>query len=320
MPVPFGRLAGILLTLAIPLISACINSGPAATSTPTAVGAPKVQLTVAPRSMEGNIVYHNKVGIDYQIFTRELGSGKSVQLTKAGNNIEPAWSPDGKQIVYSCKTAEYYQLCIMNADGTGNKQITDRPFDHWGSDWSPDGKSIVLVTNDEKPSKISILDVASGSIRRVMKADGGESAPKWSPDGSRILYTANRRNFYDTQFIFSIKPDGTDDKAITDGGRDDRGSWSPDGKKIVFRREVEQSSMYSGVELMVSDADGKNAKRLTFNTWTDDWPVFSPDGKWILYTTDFENNQNLTIIPVEGGEPSPLASPAVIGRGPRWIK
>ncbi len=74
------------------------------------------------------------------------GTGTPQRLT---NNAEeeraPAWSPDGKRIVFSCRRGgPDFEICVMNADGTGVVQLTDNDVPDLTSSWSPDGKKIVF--------------------------------------------------------------------------------------------------------------------------------------------------------------------------------
>lgn len=74
------------------------------------------------------------------------GKGQRTRLT---NNSEeeraPAWSPDGKRILYLCrKGGNDFEICVMNADGTGQIQLTDNTVADLTSSWSPDGKKIIF--------------------------------------------------------------------------------------------------------------------------------------------------------------------------------
>ena len=74
------------------------------------------------------------------------GTGSPVRLT---NNTEeeraPAWSPDGKRIVFSCRRGgPDFEICVMNADGTGQVQLTENNVPDLTASWSPDGKRIVF--------------------------------------------------------------------------------------------------------------------------------------------------------------------------------
>ena len=81
------------------------------------------------------------------------GKGKPIRLT---NNTEeeraPDWSPDGKLIAYQCRKGEparegapgTFEICIMNADGSGQKRITNNRVPELTLSWSPDGKHLLF--------------------------------------------------------------------------------------------------------------------------------------------------------------------------------
>ena len=58
----------------------------------------------------------------------------------------PAWSPDGRRIVFSCRrgTKPDFDICVMHADGTGEVRITDSPLGDLTPAWAPDGTKIVF--------------------------------------------------------------------------------------------------------------------------------------------------------------------------------
>jgi len=75
------------------------------------------------------------------------GAGKPRPLTSNRDEERaPAWSPDGKRILFCCRRGSKpdFDLCVMNADGTGEVRLTDSPLADLTPSWSPDGRKIVF--------------------------------------------------------------------------------------------------------------------------------------------------------------------------------
>jgi DNA-binding winged helix-turn-helix (wHTH) protein/Tol biopolymer transport system component len=129
-----------------------------------------------------------------------------VQLSQPPMHpMNPRWSPDGKQIVFTDVAPFQYESYIVPAEGGGPRRLLpegDGPNSDPG--WSPDGKKIVVEvslpnTNDE--SGLRILEVASGKISEI-PGSIGMSSPRWSPDGRKIAALTEQTNalrFFDTE-------------------------------------------------------------------------------------------------------------------------
>ena len=109
---------------------------------------------------------------------------QSIQRLTWTSRVElsPAWSPDGTRIVFAAGTLQKHELFVINADGTGEQQLTQGLEQAWRPDWSPDGQKIAFQAMNE----IAVMDAAGGEPKSIAV---GES-PAWSPDGSRIAFSA----------------------------------------------------------------------------------------------------------------------------------
>src|SRR5262249_6825225 len=127
--------------------------------------------------------------------SRSDGSEK-LQLTYAPVNVAmPRWSPDGKQIVYSCVLpGKSPKVCIVSADGgaTGEVQIDEQ---HWLDDpqWSEYGRSLILPLSPPGITSTRPQDYSVGlfdlQAKKITTLPGSEGmlGPRWSPDGRYIL-------------------------------------------------------------------------------------------------------------------------------------
>ncbi|MEV0172170.1 amidohydrolase family protein [Streptomyces sp. NPDC050803] len=108
--------------------------------------------------------------------------------------------------------------------------------------------------------------------------------PQFSPDGSRLVVCAYRGGGF---HLWSLRPDGSELRQLTDGPWDDRGpAWSPDGTRIAFSSERGGDTVTgSPYRIWVLDVGTGELTRLTGRegAWEDFDPTWSPDGERVLF-------------------------------------
>jgi Tol biopolymer transport system component len=154
-----------------------------------------------------------------------------------GAPVRPRWSPDGKRLAYYARAGGSLSndLWVANADGSNPVDLTPTATEEEGvGNWSPDGARLVyfrLPTDGSVPDQLWIVN-ADGTMPHQVATDAAISAdwPAFSPDGAWIAYVGGG-----TQ-IRVVRPDGTDDRLVFDGGNTGvlLPSWSPDGKTLAF--------------------------------------------------------------------------------------
>ncbi|MBM3469348.1 MAG: hypothetical protein FJX73_00930 [Armatimonadetes bacterium] len=233
------------------------------------------------------------------------------------------------------------------------------PGSRYGSvSWSPDGQTITFSRIGEvsrlpdrpglkfHPSDIWVVGIQGQSPRRLTRQAAGEhnDNPSWSPDGRRIIF--NRSVGLDvlvtgptprwTQEIWTINPDGSGARALTNLGRARDPSWSPDGTKIVFSG----AGASGNSRVYVMNADGSGASSVWEGPGNVESPRFVGDsGKFILVanarevidsssTNDLQvldpRTRELRTVATGQGHMAPVVSPdgkfIVYGRGDvLWI-
>jgi hypothetical protein len=124
---------------------------------------------------------------------------------------QPAWSPDGRRIAFSCRYATSADICIVNADGTGLTRINDDLELDLHPAWSPDGRKLVFARypvgrSDDASADVVVLDVAT----RQRTTLGKGADPAWSPDGSKLVFAG-------ADGIFAMNADGSARTRVTTG-------------------------------------------------------------------------------------------------------
>ncbi len=201
---------------------------------------------------------------DYDVFSVKVDGQQVQRLTATpGYDAEATVSPDGKTIVFTSIRDGDLDLYAMNLDGTHIRRLTDEVGYDGGAFFSPDSRRIVYrashpsdpATVEEyktllrqklvEPGRLEIFVMnADGSGKRQVTANGASNfAPFFHPDGRRIIFSSNHHDRQPdrpvsgppTFHLYLIGDDGTGLEQVTSaGGFNSFPMFSPDGKKLVW--------------------------------------------------------------------------------------
>jgi Tol biopolymer transport system component len=146
---------------------------------------------------------------------------------------QPAWSPDGTQIVFSASAypdTSDERLEVINADGSARHILTaDRRFRYQHADWSPDGAQITFsAIGGYYGSWVGVVRADGRGLRHIARHCSGVH-PVWSPDGKQIA-------FDDNYGILVMNADGSHLRRVPNSWYGTTPAWSTDGTKIAFLR------------------------------------------------------------------------------------
>ena len=151
--------------------------------------------------------------------------------------------------------------------------------------WSPDGKQIIISGErwEEPHWFFTTLRVNSnGTGREKLAVPPEDTVHDWSPDG-RWLLTASQRGAENRWQLYVMRPDGTEQRRITEGGHPFYARFSPDGRRVLYTDNARGKE--SGI--WVVDVDGKNGRQVfptDIETISPASACWSPDGKRIAIT------------------------------------
>ena len=274
------------------------------------------------------------------LFVMPVEGGEAKDLTKEsmfdtplkpfGGAEQIAWSPDGKEIAFTCKMLEGIDFAeqtnsdiyLIPATGGEPKNITKSMMGYdMNPAYSPDGKFIAFISMENNgfesdKQRLMLFDRATGEIKDIsVTFDGWVGSHVWSPDSKTIYFNSDTKGT--TQLFSTSVPDGAW-KQVTEGWYDhNMPNISPDGKTIVFQRE----DMMNPVDLFTVPASGGAQVQLTKSNEditklkrvkVTERMIKSSDGAdvhcWVVYPPDFDSTKQYPMISFCQGGPQSMIS------------
>ncbi|MBT5017374.1 biopolymer transporter Tol [bacterium] len=204
-------------------------------------------------------------------------------LAAAGGRRSYAWDFD-----------PYMDIYVTSFDGSKLTQLTDAEgYDAEGS-YSHDGKHIVFTSSRDGDPDIYVMDADGKNVRQVVNKDGYDGGPFFSPDDKWILFRSDRDKEHMLQ-LYVVSVDGKHEFQLTSDLN--TVNWAPyyhpSGDYIVWARadysRGPRGANFDIYSMQLNHEDGKilpgEVERITHHEKADVLPVFSPDGKKLMWTS-----------------------------------
>jgi hypothetical protein len=228
----------------------------------------------------------------------------------------PNWRPDGRWLCFYWGASLNRQIFVVRPDGTGQLMITDGSGDYAErAVFSPDGTRVACNTVYGNVRIIQLVE-SNGQLLPASR----QTLPvaletvTWSPDGRRLAGTDWGRTYQSDVYVYDIETAIL--TKITHAGSGEafqRPSWSPDGQKIAVVKK--QSSQ----DICIMNQDGSGLVNLTPD-WplsNENYPSWTGDGQWILFSSDKEGNTDAFAMRIDGSMRVNLtASPSIAEGAP----
>jgi len=241
------------------------------------------------RDRQRNTLYSN-------LWRQVVGSPSRTPLTQGRHwNLFPAFTPDGKQLVFSSgRTSRSITLCRINIEGGGGiTQITNSMAEDYSPSVSPDGEIVAYASLPPGAERAQVWTVQKNGSLPTQLREG--NSPQLSPDGKRILFV--RRDASSGAYqIWLMNVDATEETQLTQNTDHQwiHPRWSPDGKWIVLAsNEGLNSYEEQNYDIWLMTADGRKKTQLTTNGSRDDAPCWDRTGKSVYFRSNRGGRWNI---------------------------
>ena len=200
------------------------------------------------------------------------GTGKHQLVDEERDDVDARWSPSGEQVAFNTRhrcdgescTIYQFDVHVVDADGTDERNLTQTDIDEYTPRWSPDGSQIAFVrVMGDEDARLFVMKADGSGVTQITDTPGSEFLPAWSPDGSQIAFTqiTDPENFETRLGVVDVET--REVRILTTeeiGGVEP--AWSPDGQYIAFsgHRSLGRTASY---EIHTIRPDGSELSRLT---------------------------------------------------------
>jgi Tol biopolymer transport system component len=257
------------------------------------------------------IVFQSSRAGRSELWLHDMETRKERQLTYPPPGREdrtPDWSPDGTQVVFLSNRGGPFQLWVGDVDGGATHRLSEQVIpmdgDWWvnarvAPRWSSDGRAIAYLAPGERGSTLWHISPDGRSARPTRVS--GVLRFDWYLDSRRTIFT---RKGADGRIEIVATNLDTGEEGLLLKANATELSVAPDGSSVAYNSADGHFSMNRYVLTLVRPASAKELphatgapRQVTFGKgrWHVHGGAWSPDGRWIVYTRDFDRG-NLSVI------------------------
>jgi len=163
-------------------------------------------------------------------------------------DLRPAYSPDGQWIAFQSSRSGSYNILLMDAQGGGQRYLTQDAHDSRRPAWSADGQWVAFDSDRAGTRDIWVVNVSTGVLTQITNGEGQETFPSFSPDGRQLAYygySSGHLDLWRVELENALAGGGLPEpQRVTNGLADERANqctfachsaaWSPDGQRLLY--------------------------------------------------------------------------------------
>ncbi|MEO7458293.1 MAG: DPP IV N-terminal domain-containing protein [Gemmatimonadaceae bacterium] len=248
--------------------------------------------------------------------TNSLNTGSAPSVTPA--LAEPSLSPDHREIAF----VSGGDIWTVPFAGGEARLLVSHPATEGRPMWSPDGTRLAFVSTRSGNGDVYVLTLATGELKRITFDDVNDVLDNWSRDGKWIYFSSTSRDIAGMSDIWRVRADGgTPMQVAADRyAAEYFAAPAPDGSTLAItargvpfgqwwrhgRSHIDESEIWLVHDVAPSSASTPRYEPVTGGGAKSLWPMWSPDGATIYFSSDRSGSENLWSRAAKGGDATQL--------------
>ena len=227
-----------------------------------------------------------------------------------GDALSPAWSPDGRFVVFSHVDRRTHALGVWDSATLAVQRVRFPGNTVIGPSFMPDNKVAVSLSTGKNPS-IFLLNHQFQRERALEDSASIDVSPSIDATGTKMAFVSSRMG--NPHIFLKDLKSGTVTRITYEGKYNTEPCISSDGTLIVFSRMTG-----GGHKIFVYDLVKNMETQLTFGPGSDEQPAFAPDNYFIAFSSNRSGSKQLYLTTRNGGEPKRIPTGAGDASFPDW--
>lgn len=236
---------------------------------------------------------------------QQLRNDRVLLRNEGMEHAYPRLSADGKQILFQSNLTGKWQLYMLEITSDKLTCITQDSFNNNFPDWSSDGKYIAFVSDRNGNEEIYLLTTTDKRLQRITNHPARDIHPYFSPDGKYLLFNSTRGNGSLDIFRYDLQLKKTE-RITTTTDHETCARYNADMSHMVFLRNNDRTD---DIFLKRSD-NGLDVNLTQTPDYMDGWPMFSPKGDWIYFSSAESGRHSIYRIRTDGSEKTQITFPS----------